>query len=307
MRVIRYSMSTDRISTLRLVMSLSSSRSMVIIMSSVIITMPSGDIVMIRRLPSYFMEFNTIVSIILGPIESNMGEIIPDREHCRIHEIREKELVEHEDHSEWDDRILVTDDICIEPWLLHDLSIIEHIMEPCQKGLNPENIRLINKINTYRSERKEKVSCNKNIGKCIEEWLGRLTHHKTSMERKEHSKQKYKIDRNAHEKDRKTKRKKDSFCSECWIPNQQHHQKEIDPHTNNGTKGSLKDEVQRHEIVEENHSKKNPSEHKDIELCHLKCHCKSREEGHDSDLAVIRILQNSIGKARVFRLSLLRD
>ena len=115
MRVIRYSMSTDRISTLRLVMSLSSSRSMVIIMSSVIITMPSGDIVMIRRLPSYFMEFNTIVSIILGPIESNMGEIVPDREHCRIHEIREKELVEHEDHSEWDDRILVTDDICIEP------------------------------------------------------------------------------------------------------------------------------------------------------------------------------------------------
>ena len=86
-----------------------------IIMPIVIIVMTSIDICMIRRFASYFMKFDPIVGIILGPIESNMREIVPDRENGCIHEIRKKELIEHENDSEWDDRILMTDDICIEP------------------------------------------------------------------------------------------------------------------------------------------------------------------------------------------------
>ena len=163
-------------------------------------------------------------------------------------------------------------------------------MKPSQKGLNAENIGLIYEIDTHCTERKEKISCNENIGKCIKKWLCWLIHDESTMEGEKKRKNKDEIDGYTHEKDRKSKRKKDSFCSEWLITNQENHEKEIDTHTDNSTKGSLKNEMQGHEIIKKNHAKKNPSEHKDIELCHLKCHRKSREEWHDCDLAVTTIL-----------------
>jgi len=44
-----------------------------------------------------------------------MREIIPDRECCGIHEIRKEELIEHEDDPEWEECILMTEYIAIEP------------------------------------------------------------------------------------------------------------------------------------------------------------------------------------------------
>jgi hypothetical protein len=60
---------------------------------------------------THFMELNTICSIFIFPIESDMREIIPDRESYRAHNIREKELVEHEENPEWQDTILVLNHI----------------------------------------------------------------------------------------------------------------------------------------------------------------------------------------------------
>ena len=63
-------------------------------------------------------------------------------------------------------------------------------MEPGEKCLNPENIRLINEVNTGGSKRKNEISCNKNIGKRIEEWLCRLIHNESPMQWKKNGKQK---------------------------------------------------------------------------------------------------------------------
>jgi hypothetical protein len=61
---------------------------MIIVSSSVTIT-------------THFMELNTIRSIFVFSIESNMREIVPDRESYSTHNIREKELVEHEENPKW--------------------------------------------------------------------------------------------------------------------------------------------------------------------------------------------------------------
>ena len=56
---------------------------------------------------SYLMELDTISSILRFTIESDMREVIPDRESDSRDDIGEEELVEHEEYPKWDDNILV--------------------------------------------------------------------------------------------------------------------------------------------------------------------------------------------------------
>lgn len=87
-----------------------------------------------------------------------MREIVPDRECCGVYQIREKELVEHEDDSEWDESILVTHDIAIEPRIPHHISIIWDIPEKYKNRLYLKNICLLDHIDHHTSQSKQEIT-----------------------------------------------------------------------------------------------------------------------------------------------------
>ena len=181
-----------------------------VVMSSIVsITMSSsaGD----------FMEFDTIAGIFFFSIESYICQIVPDREESGIHEVREKQLIEHEHDSEWDDSILMTHDIPIVCGLPHDFLIVWSISEPGEEIPDMKYVALLHHIDTYSTEGEEE-KCryqDKNTG--IERRMCRLTDDKSSMQRKEYSEDKDKIDRDTDEKYRKSERKESSLSRECRV------------------------------------------------------------------------------------------
>ena len=222
------------------------------------ISMPrSTMIIMILRMSwSYFMKFYSIVRIIFWSIESNVRKIVPDREECCIHEIGKEELIEHENHSKWNECILMGECIIVEPWFLNHFSIIGNISDPDKDRLNLENICLINEVDTYRSKTKYQISRDNYIHECIQCRLGRFTHNQSTMNGKKNCKNKYEIDWYCNEKRRESEWKKSSCSSKRRISNEKHHQEDIDSHANNGSKCRLKNTMESNKIIEENNSHK---------------------------------------------------
>ena len=191
--------------------------SMVIVSWALSIVMSCIMSITMSSSTSDFMEFDTIAGIFFFSIESYICQIVPDREESGIHEIREKELIEHEDDSEWDDSILMTHDIPIVCRLPYDFLIVWSISEPGEEIPDMKYIALLHHIDTY-STKGEEEKCryqDKNTG--IERRMCRLTDDKSSMQREEYSEDEDKIDRDTDEKYRKSERKESSLSRECRV------------------------------------------------------------------------------------------
>jgi hypothetical protein len=72
-----------------------------------------------------FMELDAVVRVFFFTVKSDIGEIVPDREDRRTHDVGEEDLVEHEEYPKWDDRILTCDHPVIKYRLLYSLSVKE--------------------------------------------------------------------------------------------------------------------------------------------------------------------------------------
>ena len=229
-----------------------------------------------------FMELDTIVCIIFRSIKSNMWEIVPDGEDRCIHEIRYQEFIEHENHSERDERILMTHDESVIPRTFHHLSVSWKWSQEYKYRLYLEHIGLFYEIDTDRSEGKEEVHWDENIHKCIECRLRRLTDHQTSMYRKEYRQYKYEVHGDTDEKDRESEWKECSLCPKWRIPDKENDEEYIYSHADNSTECCLENTMQSHEIIQYYDSYENESHNEYIEFCHLKCRRKRREEWHMS-------------------------
>lgn len=90
-------------------------------MSMIIMSPASSSMPMVivtsttSSMPTDLMELDTIVCIIFRSIKSDIREIIPYREECSIDNIRKKELIKHEDDTDWDNGILFFYDKIIKP------------------------------------------------------------------------------------------------------------------------------------------------------------------------------------------------
>ena len=98
-----------------LVMS-SSAVSMIIMCWSVRIM---SSCIMSATMSTDFMKFYAIAGIFFFLIESNIGEIVPDREDRRCDDIGKEDLIEHEEDTEWEDDILTSHDEGIKHGSLH--------------------------------------------------------------------------------------------------------------------------------------------------------------------------------------------
>ena len=61
--------------------------------------------------PTYLMELDSIGGVFIFSIKSDMRQIVPDGECNRGKYIGQKKLVEHEEDSEWENRILMVHNI----------------------------------------------------------------------------------------------------------------------------------------------------------------------------------------------------
>jgi hypothetical protein len=94
------------------------------------------------------MELDTIgrCLIFFCPVESDMRQIVPDREYGSGDQVGEEELVEHEEDAEWDDRITMGEYISIHGRWTDDLLIVETISEPDEYRPHLEYIDLLDHI-----------------------------------------------------------------------------------------------------------------------------------------------------------------
>jgi hypothetical protein len=173
----------------------------VIIMRSSSMTMiiMSASVPMIIMSTTHLMKLDTIRCIFFFSVESDMGEIVPDRESHSTHQIGEEELVEHEDDPEWYDRILMRYDIGKYLRSTHYLGIIWNRLDPCKKSSNLKYIRLFDHIDQCGCESKYHKNSNHNKLYRIDRTIRCLSDHESSMYRKEYSKDKYEVYRNTHD------------------------------------------------------------------------------------------------------------
>lgn len=149
---------------------------------------------------SNFMKLYTIMSVIFLSIETNVRKIVPDRQKCCIYKIRKKELIKHENNSEWNDNILATHCKIIVPRFSHDFLIKLTISKPCKYISYLKYITLLSHIDHHSRKCTKKKYTNKHIKYCIENWLSRLIDNKSTMKWEENSKNKNKIDGNTDKK-----------------------------------------------------------------------------------------------------------
>lgn len=249
-------------------------------MSMIIVWAMCISMVVMSSWPTDLMELDSITGIIFRSIESHMWEIVPDRQCCSIYQIREEELVEHEDDSEWNKGILMTHDITIEPRASHDISIVWDISEKYKNRLDLKNIRLLDHIDHHTRERKQEISRYKHIDQCIECRMCRLTHDESTMYREEYREDEYEVYSDAHEKYWESERKQWSIRTKWRIPHEEYHEEDVYPHTDDRPECRFEYTMQCDEIIEYNNTYKHQSHDQNIELRHLECHRERREERH---------------------------
>ena len=242
----------------------------VIIMSGISVTTTSCD----------FMELYTIARIFFLTVKSDIREIVPHRKKCCVHQIREQELIEHEDDTERDDRILMTHDVAIIPRLPYNFLIHRTISEPREEIPDMEDIALLDHIDHDGAESKEEKCGNEDKNRCIESRMCRFADNKSPMKREEYSQDEYKIHGNTHEKYRESERKKSTLSGERRIPEKDDRKEDIDTKPNDRTKCCLEYLMQRDEVVENQCREKSKNQKPRIERCHLECLCESIEERH---------------------------
>jgi hypothetical protein len=71
-------------------------------------------IVMSASASTDLMELDTVMRVFFFTVKPYISEIVPDREDRRTHDVREEDLIEHEEYPEWDNRILPCDHPTIE-------------------------------------------------------------------------------------------------------------------------------------------------------------------------------------------------
>ena len=88
-------------------------RTVSMIIMSIMSSMVIMTMIVAMPTPSYFVKLDTVTRILFFPIKSDICEVVPDREKCRVDEIRKEKFVEHEDNPKRNDHVLVTHDIPI--------------------------------------------------------------------------------------------------------------------------------------------------------------------------------------------------
>lgn len=172
---------------------------------------------------AYFMKLDPIVRVIFFfSIESYVWEIVPNWEKCCINQVWEKELVEHNNHSKWNNQVLMSHNISKEDWWLDSLSIEKCIFQERKQRPYLKNICLLYHINNNGRESEEKKNGSKNMLKCVEGWMCGFCYNESSMKWEENCKNKNKIYSNTDNNYWKTKRKKSSLTSKCLIPEKQY-------------------------------------------------------------------------------------
>lgn len=224
--------------------------------------------------PTYFMKLDTIVGILGFFIKTNMREIVPDREDCRIDYVGEKNLIEHQKYPKWDDSILMCHDIEIYGGILDHIDIVRHISKPHKKCPRFKNICLFYHIYSCCKHRIEKKYTHKNMQHRIECRMCRFCNDESTMYRKEYRQYVDKIDSKTHDKHRKTEWKKTTPRSECWIPKKKYGKEYIDPESYNSTKRCFKNLMQREKIIRHSRKSKNQEKEYNIKIRNLKCRCK---------------------------------
>ena len=101
------------------------------------------------------------------------------------------------------------------------------------------------------------------------------------MERKEDGKDEDRIDRNTDKKYCKRERKQPATSAHRSIRKEKYRKENIDAESYDRSEGYLIESMECPVVVHDQSSCKYPKEKKDIELCHLKCLCKCRNEAHE--------------------------
>ncbi len=170
---------------------------------------------------SYFMEFDSVVSIILLTVESDIWEVIPDRENRCIDEIREHDFIEHHNNRKRYNDILVAHNIGIHFRYFDDIGIVCSIFDDAKNISYFEYISLFYTIEKYRKKDIYENACNHDILDSIKEWTLGLRKTQPTMKRKKNRKDKDEVDRSADKKDGKSEREESALSTEGWIPNQE--------------------------------------------------------------------------------------
>ena len=131
------------------------------------------------------MELDPIVGIFFFAVESDIRQIVPDREDRSTHDVREEDLIEHKEYPEWYDRILMSDHPTIEDRLLHSLSIEQRVPHPDEYRPRMEYICLIDHIDHRSEHRDREVYHSDKIQNRIERRMCGLSDDKSSVHRKE--------------------------------------------------------------------------------------------------------------------------
>ncbi len=146
------------------------------IMSVIIMSTTSTD----------FMELDTVVRVFFFTVESYIGEIVPDREDRRTHDVGEEDLIEHEEYPKWDDRILTCDHPTIEDRLLHSLNVEYRVSHPDEYRPRMEYVGLIDHVDHDREHRDREVYHSDKIQNRIERRMCRFCDHESAMHRKKY-------------------------------------------------------------------------------------------------------------------------
>lgn len=177
-----------------------------IIMSSMIV-MSSASSMIVVSTTTHLMEFDSIAIFFLLSIKTNLRQIVPYRQSCSSHEIREEDLVDQEDGHQWDDSILMHDRIHIYPRSFYRTEIVGTLSEVLEDIPDSEDIGPLDTIDDRTAHHEEESETHEHILDDIEEWMSRLRDHESPMDRKEYRQYKDEIDRGTHDEDRESKRK----------------------------------------------------------------------------------------------------
>ena len=189
--------------------------------------MPSPMIILViimsvSSMTSNLMKLYSVVRVFFFAIKPNIREIVPYREECCIHEIWEKELIEHEDDSERYNKILCSHNISIKMRWNNVFSIKKRPLKKSKDGSYLKNICLLNHIYDNCRKREKKCKWRQKVDHRIECRMCWLRYNKSPMKWKENCKNKDEIDCYTDNNHRESKWKKSTLTPKCLVPKEQY-------------------------------------------------------------------------------------
>ena len=157
-------------------------------------------VIVSSTMSTHFMELDTIAGVFFFLIESNIGEIVPDREYSCGDNIGEEDLVEHKEYPEWENNILTSDDKGIKHGSLYRARIEHSIAKKIKYRSRLEYICLICHVYHRCEHRYDKKYRREKVEYRIDGRMCWFCDNKSSMHRKEHCEDIDKIYSNTHDK-----------------------------------------------------------------------------------------------------------